>query len=61
VSKVSILMFLFGRIMHARCLFVSYEVELQSELVKIWIGNFLSGFGFRWLGNEKEVTDNYYY
>ena len=34
MSKVSILMFLFGRITHARCLFVSYQVELQSEIVK---------------------------
>jgi len=60
VSKVSILMFLFGHITHGRYLFISYEVELQSELLKIWIGNFLSGFGFRLLRNEKEVTDNYY-
>lgn len=60
VSKVSILMSLFGRIIHGRYLFISCEVELQSELVNIWIRNFLSGSRFRWLRNEKEVTDNYY-
>ena len=55
-NKVSIFMLL----VHARCLFGSQEVELQSQFVKCSVGNFLSGFGFGWLRNEKEVTDNYY-